>query len=886
MAECKHSCTTTPVFPRTIENRPALDRIGYRIGTYASMRAAVLDRLNADTTLAAWTHRATDDPGIALLEATAIVGEILTFYQELYANEAFLRTADWRESVSELVQLLGYRLAPGVGGEATFALQIKGEAPVTVPGGFGLKAQLAGRSEADEFETTAQIIAYPALSRFHLYRPRSDPRIRSGSSRFLFDSAAGASLPWKPAEDDRLLAGTPHPGPADPKRIDDAEIVIVDNTWESFGDTHLAIKGSLRKTSVVDSITGYRLGRSFRHFGHTAPSHWVDVSGSTPQTKATSFKRNLDGDTGGDVVSPPLKDTELLVDSEVKDLSVGGTVVIQATLETSTQSSGKKKASAQGTQKKFDRTLVRKIVAVTQGTFTWGPLSGGVTRVELDEALPAQVQPPHGVTRVSAVDVRTMVIHEVTAGPVQLGAAPQPTSTSAGNKLYFYGTGSEHRGLMGRSLLLADPDGRLTGVTVTSIETGPPGDDHRTMMRRVDLSETVNYADFEIDDPRTTVYGNLVDATQGKSQEQVVLGSGDGRQRFQTFALPKPVTYLLDESQTPAQVPQLQIRVGGVRWRQVDTFFGSRPKDQVYVVREDDQGNSRVQFGDGKTGARLPSGRNNVLAVYRSGNGAVGVLEKDTKPQATAKLKQLDKVYLPGEVVGGDEPETRDNAREAAPGIMQSLGRLVGLADFEAEAMRIPGVLRARADWAAPDGTPLVRLVVLTASGSDEAVKKVEDTLATYNRCRGPSRFPVQVVPGHRQFVYLKIRIGYDASRSAADMAVAVTQALGIADGVGNDSGSNRGLFSLHERRFGQDVHRSQILGAVQQVDGVTWAQIDDAQTLHPDGPPATDPQDLAKPTVASPDAGVACPPTRILALHASHLDLGLAADEDRKEGS
>ena len=43
--------------------------------------------------LAHWTHREPDDPGIALLEVGAVLGDILTFYQELYANEAYLRTA-------------------------------------------------------------------------------------------------------------------------------------------------------------------------------------------------------------------------------------------------------------------------------------------------------------------------------------------------------------------------------------------------------------------------------------------------------------------------------------------------------------------------------------------------------------------------------------------------------------------------------------------------------------------------------------------------------------------------------------------------------------------------------------------------------------------------
>ena len=54
-----------------------------------------------------------------------MLGDILTFYQELYANEAYLRTAHWRTSIAELVRLLGYRLAPGLGGSGTFAFEVR-----------------------------------------------------------------------------------------------------------------------------------------------------------------------------------------------------------------------------------------------------------------------------------------------------------------------------------------------------------------------------------------------------------------------------------------------------------------------------------------------------------------------------------------------------------------------------------------------------------------------------------------------------------------------------------------------------------------------------------------------------------------------------------------
>lgn len=134
--KCRNDCKDLILFPGELKNRPGLSHIDYRIGTYSDFREALLEMLNADPVLAPWTNREADDPGIALLEGASILGDILTFYQELYANEAYLRTALWRESIADLVHLLGYRLSPGLGGKATFAFEVKGDKPVVIPAGF------------------------------------------------------------------------------------------------------------------------------------------------------------------------------------------------------------------------------------------------------------------------------------------------------------------------------------------------------------------------------------------------------------------------------------------------------------------------------------------------------------------------------------------------------------------------------------------------------------------------------------------------------------------------------------------------------------------------------------------------------------------------------
>ena len=529
-------------------------------------------------------------------------------------------------------------------------------------------------------------------------------------------------------------------------------------------------------------------------------------------------------------------------------------------------------------------TVVRTIVALRAASLTWGNLTGASTVVTVDAQLitPAQAN----VTSGAEASIRRFAFHEVDGPDLTLRAQ----STSGGGAyadtaVSFYGTYDDVVALCGRKVLLVHDDGRTQTATVATKPenvslTGK--DTVNPWMWTLNLDQVPIFAreDFDESAPKVTVYGNLVSATQGKTLAQTPIGSGDARQTFQTFALPKtPLTYLLDVSQTPAQSPELTVYVGATAWTRVDTLFDAEPDAQIYVVREDADGTSYVQFGDGKSGARLPSGRNNVTAVYRTGSGAHGALKADTTPQAGSKLTGLDKVYLPEPITTGAAPESEENAREVAPARVQSLGRLVSVADFEAEALALPHVVKATAAWAAPDGVPLVQLTVLTESESEADLGAVADALATSNRTRGASRFPIAVARGLRQYLAISLTAGYDASRREEDVKADIARALGVAGSESDGIDGSRGLFGLHGRRFGQSAHVSQIIGAAQQVPGVVWVTLQSAQLLPLGDPVETDPTKLVRPSVdAVPSQSIACADTFILALYAAHLTVNLAA--------
>lgn len=76
---------------------------------YDALVASLLD--TAALKLPEWTDRSDNDLGRLLLELFAQVGDVLLYYQDRIANEAFLATAVERRSVIDLLGLIGYTLA-------------------------------------------------------------------------------------------------------------------------------------------------------------------------------------------------------------------------------------------------------------------------------------------------------------------------------------------------------------------------------------------------------------------------------------------------------------------------------------------------------------------------------------------------------------------------------------------------------------------------------------------------------------------------------------------------------------------------------------------------------------------------------------------------------
>ena len=159
---CEGLAASTPV---EVHNRPGLTAIAYRSGTHARFKRSMLARLSASDlpALSGLNTRDDDDFAIALIDAWAMVADVLTFYGERIANESYLRTATERGSLLELSRLIGYSPRPGVAASTHLAFEME-DAPgaprkATVHAGTTVQS-LPGQDELPQtFETGEEIEA-------------------------------------------------------------------------------------------------------------------------------------------------------------------------------------------------------------------------------------------------------------------------------------------------------------------------------------------------------------------------------------------------------------------------------------------------------------------------------------------------------------------------------------------------------------------------------------------------------------------------------------------------------------------------------------------------------------------------------------------------------
>ena len=242
-----------PATPVVIDNPPGQPTIAARIGTYTTFLSSMLAGLS-DTdrpALAAFTSRSPDDVTVALLDAFACAADVLTFYQERYAQETYLRTATEQRSVLELARLIGYEPAPGVAAHTplAFALDTTAGSPTSLDLPVGTQAQsIPGPGEtAQTFETVEDITARPEWSAMTPQQTALAVPRKGDRDIWL----VGASLNVKPGDTLAVIGADKQANPATSNEWDFRRIVQVSAdpkagakdpaTGAATGVTHLVL---------------------------------------------------------------------------------------------------------------------------------------------------------------------------------------------------------------------------------------------------------------------------------------------------------------------------------------------------------------------------------------------------------------------------------------------------------------------------------------------------------------------------------------------------------------------------------------------------------------------------------------------------------------------
>jgi hypothetical protein len=107
-----------------------------------------------------WTNRNPEDFGITILEAFAYMADLLNYYIDRAANEAFIATASQRDNVLQIAKLLGYIPTSSTPATTTLTFQNSTASTITVPALTQIATSAVSSATSNQiiFETDAQVI--------------------------------------------------------------------------------------------------------------------------------------------------------------------------------------------------------------------------------------------------------------------------------------------------------------------------------------------------------------------------------------------------------------------------------------------------------------------------------------------------------------------------------------------------------------------------------------------------------------------------------------------------------------------------------------------------------------------------------------------------------
>lgn len=130
----------------------------------------------------------------------------------------------------------------------------------------------------------------------------------------------------------------------------------------------------------------------------------------------------------------------------------------------------------------------------------------------------------------------------------------------------------------------------------------------------------------------------------------------------------------------------------------VDNFLSSTSTDRHFTLKVDEFDRAKVRFGDGVNGT-IPAGT--ITINYKTGGGSAGevdvgtITRPDTAYTDSFGTAVSVSVTNQNKASGGEDRQTTEGIRVAAPQSLRTLNRTVAREDYETHATAVAGVARA-----------------------------------------------------------------------------------------------------------------------------------------------------------------------------------------------
>ncbi|CDO24318.1 hypothetical protein BN978_04814 [Mycolicibacterium mageritense DSM 44476 = CIP 104973] len=715
----------------------------------------------------------TPDHGRGLLDATALALHVLWTYQEAWADEGSLTNARLPASVWRLLALVGYHPNPGTAAQGLQYLQVKDGVTAVLPPGFRVSAPAAGDLPAATYETTRAVTVRAELNELRPFLPAAAPPPPTAGAI----SAAVEQLQDLP---EVVVPGL------------QSFADVLSGRFEAGRLTTLAARNAARARQkaqqVADVLTQLRAAG--------AP----DICGESYDALCAKLCETTELGLAVPDGLGPLSESQELLAVQLRQMTLRRPTALAGLERALARCDGEDDASYSARLDQlmgFLDALVGGILQEARDQVV--RLRGTRALTVLDTQFSAQV-----AARGVALPGTDAVYLLPTAAPSGGAPTTQTALFTPGDWLVFAEDPTEP-GIPRRHLeavqVLRVRDETPAGLRepVTKVTFPPP------LRRRYVLD-------------RTVMLGNVIPVSHGvTTEDSVTWHRGDGPVLRPAGG---PLCWLQSVSpEVPdGRLPQVAVAVAGRDWnRQADLRHASA-SDAAFAVEVDTAGQSHVRLGPA-----TPDGAT-VRLRYRTGLGVAGNRAARAVTTIAAAHPGLVSTFNPLPMTGGADAEPAELSRARANGGIHALDRAISIADLASLAETVSGVRRARVFRDALRHRDHVTVVAAGAAGhilDDDELARVR----TFLTARTAPGVVIRVLPHRQVLIRARLRLLLTAGTDPLAVLAAVRRRLGAATAA---PGEDPGLLAPERAELGDDVHASDVYGALDGMPDVVSAHLDE----------------------------------------------------------